>query len=234
MNEHAIFQSTHTYRFLTTFFPSFCGYLVKRTMSSEHTPSDDTSSTSGDAGTNDPKRLQNVFRVTLQPKKEISGFHPRRAHKKSRAGCSTCKKRRVKVRSITKHISASVAKVSKCDEQRPECLNCQKRGITCCYTSEEIVRSDTDSLNRKLSKEVPTSTLFSLSLDNVTKDIQETLSLDINWKCAALRNQNSIYSMGTVAFHNFVRCSTATIVSPAIRNVMRTDMVQVSFSVSVP
>lgn len=69
-------------------------------MSSEHTPSDDTSSSSVEAVTNDAKRLQNVFRVTLQAKKQNSEFHSRRSHKKSRAGCSTCKKRRVKVRAV--------------------------------------------------------------------------------------------------------------------------------------
>lgn len=71
--------------------------LGKWIMSSDHTPSDDNSSTSTEVGTNDAKRLQNVFRVTLQAKKQKPEFHPRRSHKKSRAGCSTCKKRRVKV-----------------------------------------------------------------------------------------------------------------------------------------
>lgn len=202
-------------------------------MSSEHSPSDDTSSTSVEAGTDDAKRLQNVFRVTLQTRKQISGFHSRRAHKKSRAGCSTCKKRRVKVCSTTNHILAPRTKVLQCDEQKPECLKCQKRGITCCYDSEEIVQGDTNSLSAMLIKEVPTSTLFSFSLDNITRDIQDTLNLDINWNCAALRNNSSGHSMSTVAFHNFVRCSTETIAIPAVRNVMRTDMIRVSFTVSL-
>jgi hypothetical protein len=39
---------------------------------------------------------------------------PRLAHKKSRNGCTRCKTRRVK-----------------CDENRPECNNCKRHGVTC-------------------------------------------------------------------------------------------------------
>ncbi|KAJ5691085.1 hypothetical protein N7488_011820 [Penicillium malachiteum] len=44
------------------------------------------------------------------------GMHHRRAHTKSRHGCTTCKTRRVK-----------------CDEQRPICGNCSSRNETCAY-----------------------------------------------------------------------------------------------------
>ncbi|KAF2466319.1 uncharacterized protein BDR25DRAFT_77429 [Lindgomyces ingoldianus] len=40
----------------------------------------------------------------------------RRAHPKTKYGCSTCKKRRIK-----------------CDERRPSCENCTKRGLDCGY-----------------------------------------------------------------------------------------------------
>lgn len=201
-------------------------------MPSEHSHSDDNSSTSTEAGTNDGKRLQNVFRVSLQAKKQKPEFHPRRSHKKSRAGCSTCKKRRVKVCAAIETSVPQILKSVQCDEQKPECLKCLKRGLACCYASEENHTTDTDSSGGTVSKAVPTSTLFSLSLDNITRDIQETLNLDINWKFIIYRDRNSTRPMSTVAFHNFVRCSTATIASPAIRNVMRSDMIQVSFNVS--
>ncbi|KAH3660042.1 hypothetical protein OGAPHI_007247 [Ogataea philodendri] len=42
----------------------------------------------------------------------------RKFHKKSRKGCATCKKRRVK-----------------CDEGRPICANCNRMGIDCVYTT---------------------------------------------------------------------------------------------------
>ncbi|KAL2825544.1 hypothetical protein BJY01DRAFT_154799 [Aspergillus pseudoustus] len=43
-------------------------------------------------------------------------YHPRRAHKKSRAGCLTCKKRRVK-----------------CDETHPTCRRCIRTGWSCTW-----------------------------------------------------------------------------------------------------
>ncbi|KAK3291516.1 uncharacterized protein B0H64DRAFT_427091 [Chaetomium fimeti] len=47
----------------------------------------------------------------------------RRAHEKSRTGCRTCKKRRIK-----------------CDEKRPSCRNCEKHAVTC-----DFVRSQPSS-----------------------------------------------------------------------------------------
>lgn len=201
-------------------------------MSLENTPSDYTSSTSVEAGTNNAKRLQTVFRVALQSNKQSSGFHPRRSHKKSRAGCLTCKKRRVKVRRARHVIMAGGTKVIQCDEQRPECSNCEKRDLRCCYPSEEALQMDAHSSSGRSSKERSSSTLFSLTLDNITRDIQETLNLGVASKSGALWNRNTTLPMSTVAFHTFVRRSTETIASPAIRNVMRTDMIQVSFTVS--
>jgi hypothetical protein len=45
-------------------------------------------------------------------------------------------------------------------------------------------------------------------------------------------NANSDHPLSTVAFQHFVKSSTDTIVVPAIRNVMRTDMIRVAFTVS--
>ena len=64
-------------------------------------------------------------------------------------------------------------KSSQCDEQKPECINCQKKGLQCCYTSGTTPLADSDKV---VSKQAPSSTLFSLSLDSITRDIQETLT----------------------------------------------------------
>ncbi|KAF2737225.1 hypothetical protein EJ04DRAFT_561862 [Polyplosphaeria fusca] len=44
----------------------------------------------------------------------------RRAHQKTKHGCAACKKRRVK-----------------CDEQRPTCKNCDRRGIGCSFQNDD-------------------------------------------------------------------------------------------------
>ncbi|RMJ07678.1 hypothetical protein BHE90_001103 [Fusarium euwallaceae] len=50
---------------------------------------------------------------------------PRRSHRKTRAGCQTCKRRKVK-----------------CDEQRPSCANCIKRGHECEFLTEPRLNSN--------------------------------------------------------------------------------------------
>ncbi|KAI9154943.1 Protein RTA1 [Paramyrothecium foliicola] len=49
----------------------------------------------------------------------------RRGHRKSRAGCLHCKKRKVK-----------------CDETRPRCFNCQRFGIRCSFTPDSEVQTE--------------------------------------------------------------------------------------------
>ncbi|KAK9459729.1 uncharacterized protein V1516DRAFT_677824 [Lipomyces oligophaga] len=46
-------------------------------------------------------------------------IRPRKSHIKSRKGCSNCKRRRIK-----------------CDEERPQCFNCIKHGVTCTYLTD--------------------------------------------------------------------------------------------------
>lgn len=64
------------------------------------------------------------------------------------------------------------------------------------------------------------------------KKIEETLILDPKWNQFASKNQEYARSISTVAFKHFLDCSTETIAHPAIRDVMKADMICVSFSVS--
>ncbi|KAJ5913006.1 hypothetical protein N7504_001889 [Penicillium tannophilum] len=155
------------------------------------------------------RNLQTVFRVS-PPGQKQNGFHSRRAHKKSRAGCLTCKKRRVK-----------------CDEERPNCQRCKARGIECGYSSES---DDAGNDTKRLIASTPNAIISSLAIEDITKSIQTTLSFDPDWSPYALMNKNSDHPLSTVAFQHFVKSSTDTIVVPAIRNVMRTDMIRVAFT----
>ncbi|KAF7177981.1 hypothetical protein CNMCM7691_006621 [Aspergillus felis] len=51
-------------------------------------------------------------------------IRPRRTHQKSRLGCKTCKKRRVK-----------------CDEKKPTCTNCRQHAVICEYATESAAPS---------------------------------------------------------------------------------------------
>ncbi|KAK3112621.1 hypothetical protein LTR53_010912 [Teratosphaeriaceae sp. CCFEE 6253] len=56
---------------------------------------------------------------------------PRRAHKKSKTGCKTCRQRKVKVSGQpyeikTNYLVTDALTASQCDERRPLCLNCER------------------------------------------------------------------------------------------------------------
>ncbi|KAJ5723538.1 hypothetical protein N7488_001573 [Penicillium malachiteum] len=174
------------------------------------------SDSSGSSNKSCPRSLQTVFRVS-PPGQRKQEFHSRRAHKKSRAGCLTCKKRKVK-----------------CDEGKPECQRCNTRGIQCNYSSELVVSRREEVTPEWISDSPPTSLFASLSLDDITKSIETTLSNDRGLNPYSLTSKNSDTPISTVAFHHFVNCSTGTIAAPAIRNVMKTDMIRVAFSVRLP
>lgn len=68
----------------------------------------------------------------------------RRAHTKSRLGCSQCKRRKVKVSkhvaavsSIRPSIAVSAARTKlnepQCDEKHPSCFNCSRQGVLCSF-----------------------------------------------------------------------------------------------------
>ena len=66
---------------------------------------------------------ENLKTNNSEPPKKVSksSTGKRKYHQKSRNGCSTCKKRRVK-----------------CDEQRPVCGNCTKLKLDCGYLHEPL------------------------------------------------------------------------------------------------
>ncbi|CAI6340989.1 unnamed protein product [Periconia digitata] len=65
------------------------------------------------------------------------GFVSKRPHKKSRAGCVTCKKKKVK-----------------CDEGQPACSYCALRSITCIYPPPEQARSRESTTPRDSSEDL--------------------------------------------------------------------------------
>jgi hypothetical protein len=76
----------------------------------------------------------------------------RRSHEKSHHGCVTCKRRRVKV-SLTSpscgtlaFANANMSYAVQCDETRPKCANCTRRGTECIYLSG-YVSTTPDSSN---------------------------------------------------------------------------------------
>ncbi|KAF5001462.1 hypothetical protein FGRMN_1058 [Fusarium graminum] len=98
-------------------------------------------------------------------------YHSKRPHKKSRAGCRSCKVRKVK-----------------CDEARPVCRSCRLRKAECVYPSPVSTASTTPSSKRaaKSSPQASSETQFSdrnapspggVSVSSGDEPIEETGSL---------------------------------------------------------
>ncbi|CRK25896.1 hypothetical protein BN1723_016865 [Verticillium longisporum] len=61
----------------------------------------------------------------------------RRHHRKSRLGCKTCKRRKVK--QTTSKLTITV----QCDEAKPECGNCQRFGVACDFLPIAVFKAQT-------------------------------------------------------------------------------------------
>ncbi|KAJ5988457.1 hypothetical protein N7481_003667 [Penicillium waksmanii] len=184
--------------------------MLKFTTPDSQRVSDYTSEES----TPDAKQLQTVFRVSPREKRDKT-FHARRSHKKSRGGCLTCKRRRVK-----------------CDEQKPHCQKCKCKGIECSYLPEnDVVRQKrAESL---FEPDDPTAIIFTLSLNDLTNKIETVLGFDSKQILNPLISKKPGPAFPTVAFQHFMNSTVKTIASPAIRKVMGSDMIRVSFALAI-
>ncbi|KAE8421972.1 hypothetical protein BDV36DRAFT_246384 [Aspergillus pseudocaelatus] len=152
---------------------------------------------------------QAVFQVPLYLNQEKI-YHARRPHKKSRAGCLTCKKRRVK-----------------CDEGKPVCVKCQKYGALCSYATVSYENGSIAGVASSMQK--PESITFSFSLDDLATRIEEILKLDTGTS-ASLVERNASHPVSMIAFQQFLKGATDTVANPSLRAVMRSDMIRVSFT----
>ncbi|KAL4889098.1 hypothetical protein BDV59DRAFT_121934 [Aspergillus ambiguus] len=160
------------------------------------------------------ERSNHVWQAVFQAfnADEQTVYHSRRPHKKSRAGCITCKRRRVK-----------------CDEKRPCCLRCQKYGATCSYDSSAASRRMENS-KAVFVQEKPSEVAFSMSLRDMETRINEVLDSCGGIKPHTLKEQDASYPISVIALQHFIKHSTEHTPIPSMRNVMRTDMIRVGFT----
>ncbi|KAK2839202.1 hypothetical protein FQN49_006373 [Arthroderma sp. PD_2] len=172
------------------------------------------------------RKWQTVFRVRPNPqpvpaqtrslvpeKRKSSGFRSRRSHRKSRAGCLVCKRRRVK-----------------CDEERPCCQNCVNYGVACSYPAVLTPPSTSNEIDIVAPLGDPTIAMFSMSLDNLTTKIEETLRMHSGSDYRMPNAPGSDRPMGVLALRHFVNNTIESISTPAIRKVMGTEAIRVAFS----
>ncbi|KAJ5385012.1 Aflatoxin biosynthesis regulatory protein [Penicillium concentricum] len=96
-------------------------------------------------------KSKNSLACGSEPSEQV--YHSRRSHRKSRAGCVTCKQRRIK-----------------CDEAKPHCVRCKKHGIECDYSSQPARSQKTNPELMSIDSQAS-----SMSLMMVTDKLKELL-----------------------------------------------------------
>lgn len=139
-------------------------------------------------------------------------YHARRPHRKSRSGCLTCKRRRVK-----------------CDETQPHCLRCKKHGVTCAYTGPECSTNEKGVVSVFIQKNPelvsPSSSQYSMYLREVAEKMDELLQLG---------SKKGHLSDAVRALHHFHYATTPTIANQRTQILLRNQIMQLAFNVSRP
>ncbi|KAL6233071.1 hypothetical protein BDW75DRAFT_246825 [Aspergillus navahoensis] len=140
-------------------------------------------------------------------------YHKRRTHQKSKNGCTTCKKRRVK-----------------CDERKPTCQRCQKYGASCLYNNKSSTSSSLGNVDSlvQLGIRGQNSPLFPLTVVGRIASFSEGLKDDL----ARIAGDPGIaLSIAVAGFKQFIKSTSDGSVGTAmIGEVMRTDMVHVALN----
>jgi hypothetical protein len=117
---------------------------ITSTGGQETSPSEQPSS-----GSNSPPEYYNAaassssdMAITKQRRKPM----PRKGHTKSRRGCFSCKKRKIK-----------------CPETLPKCDNCVKSGMTCEYPRRDIAISQEATGQNPIMQPQATPTVFNIN-----------------------------------------------------------------------
>lgn len=66
----------------------------------------------------------------------------RRAHRKSRGGCTECKRRHIKVCALRTFARINID-MDQCDEEKPQCIHCLRHNIPCVYRQGSTAPRDT-------------------------------------------------------------------------------------------
>ncbi|TVY37910.1 hypothetical protein LSUB1_G005972 [Lachnellula subtilissima] len=162
----------------------------------------------------------------------------RKAHRKTRTGCRTCKLRKIKaswalhVSSVNqpspahdwkafKHFQASSIH---CDEQRPECTNCMKHSVQCDYmgTPIPISASSPASSGAPIKHaNTPSSGTFQGSGSEITR-----------FNSPSVQNEPlSMNMLDLELLHNFSTSTSLTLhTNPALKTMWKVNVPKVGFS----
>ncbi|KAK8087185.1 hypothetical protein PG994_002159 [Apiospora phragmitis] len=156
-------------------------------------------------------------------------YHPKRPHKKSRAGCKQCKTRKVKIRYEYEELTPD----PQCDEARPSCRSCTLRRETCVYPttcnpppSTAVVprsRSRTTSSARSSRGSSPTTTL--------SKDLANTsIVSEPMFRPPAMADETDMKMLWFYTLETYSSFATEGGRSPAVDHCLRVKVVEHAFA----
>lgn len=156
-------------------------------------------------------------------------FITKRPHKKSRGGCTTCKTRKVKVKSSAFSIKRMIDN-DKCNEAQPTCGFCAKRNLPCIYVPKSPKTSSSSSATSSQSGQT--------SEDESPPSPQDTEEDDISWDLVAAPTPTIMTSGGGLSVKDLqlvhqwstITASSVTYGAPAC-NALRFSVPQLAFEV---
>ncbi|KAB8227997.1 Zn(II)2Cys6 transcription factor [Aspergillus alliaceus] len=141
------------------------------------------------------------------------GYRPRRAHRKSRTGCTNCKRRRIK-----------------CDETKPQCKRCRMHGAVCDFTLPP------NQADRRL-RLCPAGTSLQwnglLAFSAMTDNVSSLLQAELNDATPLLYGSgDSLGSLGLAMLSHFsqVVVSTHPPAFAPIKKVLREHTIQLALT----
>ncbi|OJD11979.1 hypothetical protein AJ78_07362 [Emergomyces pasteurianus Ep9510] len=173
---------------------------------------------------------QVVFRVNNAPRKQPNtpsepqatkpveaAFHSRKPHRKSRTGCSNCKKRRIK-----------------CDETKPGCGKCEAYGISCDYLDVKFQSKSKTSLSfAGTCSQTPKvdSTAFSFAMADLADKIDSALRLapNIDDDLKRISPKPAHHDSVEALYHFLALSAEQNALSDTGKDVTNGDMLRIAF-----
>ncbi|PGH18796.1 hypothetical protein AJ79_00209 [Helicocarpus griseus UAMH5409] len=142
------------------------------------------------------------------PDPETSNHRSRRPHRKSKAGCLVCKRRRVK-----------------CDETKPSCRRCQVHGVSCHYRSSDSQDTERNRALEILGEDAPpTADMFSMTLMVTARSITDLLKAENGPEGSNVGREY----IG--ALHHFELFTSHTLGAPIARYIIRSQVLPLALS----
>jgi hypothetical protein len=159
----------------------------------------------------------------------------RRAHRKSRSGCTECKRRRIKVGSPRNLALSSSSLIEiQCDEESP-CRQCVRHGKACVYLPANAAQPTTAAqpitVTQPISSQSICSPTASASSPNTLENVSQSTISPPPFETSNTTLPNSVFDLRDMALlHHWSLTTSVSIIStPSLDHYWQTLIPQVAF-----